>query len=85
MESDISSEIDKIKESATPQEPKQQIFNITGGHGASVVGGGNSWIVSFDQDVIKDAIPSNLQIYTFQICVNGEAKSIDVYVAGQPY
>jgi hypothetical protein len=73
--------IDKIKEAAGEKNIKEQPLNITGGNGISVVGGGNSWLISYNEDVNKNTF----QKYTIQICVDGNPMNLDVYVAGQPY
>jgi hypothetical protein len=50
------------------------LTTVSAGQGINVSHNGNDWSVS-----------SNLTIYTIDICVNGDPKKIDIYVAGQPY
>jgi hypothetical protein len=74
-------EIDKIKEAARERDAKVDNFIISGGHGINVSGKDQSWEISFDENIIS----SLFKKITIQVCVDGEQKSLDVFVAGDPY
>jgi hypothetical protein len=64
--------------------PELDPKNLSGGvsfnfNGAVAAGGRNG--ISFS----NPTPPKQMQVVTIQVCVDGVAKSLDVYATGQPY
>jgi hypothetical protein len=71
--------IDNIK-SLIKQAQGENNIKIYSGEGISVSRAADGYRVSAFQNEVDQP-----RLYTFQICVNGTSKNLDVFVAGEPY
>jgi hypothetical protein len=74
--------IDNIKRLMNMDNQQSQQIELQAGDGIGIARFMNGYSISAIQN---EQDPLTQRRYTIQICVDGEQKSLDVFVAGDPY